>query len=82
MPLFELLNEFPQEAHPADPVPLGSDIPKEMNIFFRNIEAFLPEGKTLADLTPKELEKIKLQYRFDYYRPGVYQGITGFGFMV
>ena len=61
------------------PIDSWSEIPKEWDIFFREIEAFLPEGKTLDDLTPEELKKIRSQYRFDPMRPGVYQGLTGIG---
>jgi hypothetical protein len=82
MPLYNPLDGFPQEFPPSPPVELGSEIPEEMDIFYRTIEAFLPDGKELEDLTPEELNKIKAQYRFDHYRPGVYQGITGFGNMV
>ena len=56
-----------------------SVIPKRLDIYFRSIESFLPEGKTMDDLTPEEYERIKSQYRFSPYRPGIYQGITGFG---
>ena len=55
------------------------EIPKELDIFFRQLSVFLPEGKTLEDLTPIELAKIKAQYRFDALRPGLYQQITGIG---
>jgi len=54
-------------------------VPKEMNIFFRNAQSFLPEGKTFDDLTPSEKKKVKNQYRFSPYRPGIYQAITGIG---
>jgi hypothetical protein len=82
VPLYNPIEYFAQEAPPTEPVELGSEIPEEMDIFYRTIEAFLPEGKTLNDLTPEELAKVKAQYRFDCLRPGVYQGITGFGYMV
>jgi hypothetical protein len=72
---------FTKNSPPADPVYLASEVPKEMDIFFRTIDAFLPEGKTLEELTPQELNKLKNQMRFDPYRPGVYQGITGIGRM-
>jgi hypothetical protein len=66
------------ECPPPDPVPNNQDIPKdELDIFFRDIKQFLPPGKTFADLTPEELELVKNRYRFDYYRPGQYQGVTG-----
>jgi hypothetical protein len=58
-------------------------VPKgDMDVFQRSIEQFLPLGKTFEDLTDKEKEQIKRQYRFDYYKPGVYQGITGLGIML
>jgi hypothetical protein len=52
------------------------DVSREMDIFQRSEEQFLPPGKDFKDLTPKELEHLKRRYRFDYYKPGVYQGIT------
>ena len=61
-------------------VDTGDEIPKEMNIFFRNEASFLPEGKTSFDeLTPEELQLLKSRYRFSPFRPGIYQGITGMG---
>lgn len=53
-----------------------SEVPNEMNVFQRSELDFLPEGKTLEDLTAQELIHLRRQYRFDYYKPGVYQGIT------
>lgn len=53
-------------------------IPKEMDIFYRNEYAFLPAGKTFAELTPEEAKLLENQYRFDPMRPGEYQGVTGF----
>ena len=75
-------NKFQKESKVESKVSLSSEIPKEMDIFYRTIEAFLPEGKTLEDLTPEELNKVKSQYRFDPMRPGIYQGISGFGNMI
>ena len=54
-------------------------VPKEFNIFFRSENQFLPEGKTFDDLTEEEKKDVQNKYRFDPYRPGVYQGITGYG---
>lgn len=67
---------------PANPVDTSQEIPKELDIFFRQESAFLPEGKELSDLTPKELSKLRAQYRFDPMRPGLYQTITGFQGMI
>ena len=67
---------------PQESIGTVSEIPKDMDIFYRYIQEFLPAGKTINDLTPEELEKVKNQYRFDPYKPGVYQGITGFGNMM
>lgn len=53
------------------------DIPKALDIFYKGEQAFLPEGKTFDDLTPEELRRLKSQYRFSPFRPGIYQGITG-----
>jgi len=65
-----------------EPIETNEEIPKELNIFFRSENAFLPEGKTLADLTSDELKQLRAKYRFDPYKPGLYQTITGFGKMV
>jgi len=86
MGLFQPLsfNPIPVTPHNTDaPIPNNQDIPKnEMDIFFRNINSFIPEGKTWDQLTHEEKKKAMDQYRFDYMRPGIYQGITGFGKMV
>ena len=58
------------------------EIPDEMNIFFRDIDSFIPEGKTFDELTDDEKSKVQNRYRFDPLRPGIYQGITGFGNMI
>ena len=52
-------------------------VPKELDIFYKNEHAFLPEGKTFSDLTKKEAKKLKLQYRFSPFRPGIYQTLSG-----
>jgi hypothetical protein len=52
------------------------DVSYEMNVFQRTESQFLPPGKDFSDLTEEELIHLKRQYRFDYYKPGVYQGIT------
>lgn len=74
--------EFTADVKP-DPVtiPNNQDLPKEMDIFYKAEVDFLPPGKTLKDLTPEELALLQSQYRFSPYRPGMYQGITGFGCM-
>jgi hypothetical protein len=59
-----------------------SDVTKEMDIFQRAEYQFLPPGKTFDDLTAEESAQLKRQYRFDYYKPGMYQGITGLGIMM
>lgn len=61
-----------------DPTFNPQDIPKELDIFYRNEADFLPEGKTFAELTPEEERRLKSQYRFSPLRPGLYQSITGF----
>lgn len=62
--------------------PDNLNIPKEMNIFQRTESEFLPDGKKFEDLTEEELNQLKQQYKYDYYRPGVYQAITGLGNMM
>lgn len=55
----------------------NQDLPKDEDIFYRDESEFLPEGKTFDTLTEKELKELKNKYRFDYLRPGCYQGVTG-----
>ena len=81
MALFNIL-EFSNESSAEEPVFNPEIIPEELDIFYRQIKAFLPEGKTLEDLTPEELAKARAQYRFDPMRPGIYQGISGFQGMI
>ena len=54
-------------------------VPKEFNIFYRSENQFLPPGKTFDDLTEEEKIEVQAKYRFDPYRPGLYQSITGYG---
>jgi len=62
------------------PVDNGQDVPKEMDIFYRNESAFIPEGKKFEDLTQREQQIVKSRYRFDPMKPGIYGAITGIGF--
>ena len=55
------------------------EVPNELNIFMRTESSFLPPGKTWNDLTPEERQEVELKYRFDCFKPGMYQTITGFG---
>jgi hypothetical protein len=82
MSLYEPSALFPAGKPRGKAVDNGEEIPKEWDVFYKSMEAFLPAGKTIDDLTPEELKKIKSQYRFDPYSPGIYQGITGFGHML
>lgn len=77
MSLFKHISINKTENKKTDKISLSSEIPKEMDIFYRTIDAFIPEGKTIDDLTEKEIELIKNKYRFDPMRPGIYQGISG-----
>lgn len=56
---------------------LLAEIPKELDIFYRDEKEFLPEGKTFEDLTEEEMEALRLKYRFSPLRPGIYQTLTG-----
>lgn len=80
-----LLQPLPCQIIPVqDPpaIPNNQDLPRdEMDIFFRNIQAFIPEGKTWEQCTPEEKKKAQDQYRFDPMRPGCPQGISGIGGM-
>jgi len=82
MPLYPQVDDFRKENPRTAPVSLASEIPKDMDIFYRSFDNFIPEGKKLEDLTKEELDIVKNRYRFDHYRPGVYQGITGFAHML
>ena len=81
MSLYKNMN-FAKNTSATTTVMNTSEIPKEMDIFYRKITAFLPEGKKLEDLSPKERKEIENRYRFDPLRPGQYQGITGMKGMV
>jgi len=62
---------------PGEPkVDTYDDVSHSMDVFQRTEEQFLPPGKDFEDLTEKELLHLKHQYRYDYYKPGVYQAIT------
>jgi len=82
MPLYNSLDAFQTQPLAEHTVDTRDEIPKELNIFYRNESAFLPEGKKIEDLTPEELAKLKAQYRFDYFVPGLYQTLTGIGKMI
>ena len=55
----------------------SQDIPKEMDIFCRFENAFFDPNKTFDELSLEEQEMVRLRYRFDPFKPGIYQGITG-----
>ena len=59
------------------PIQTASIVPNELDIFSKGEQQFLPDGKTFAELTPAEEKRLKSQYRFSPFRPGIYQGITG-----
>ena len=63
-------------------VPVGCQVPKEMDIFFRDEKSFLPKGKMFEDLTDEELKKLKSQYRFSPFIPGIPQTLSGFNRMI
>ena len=78
----DMLDFMPGQPDKAEnPVFNTEVIPEELDIFFKNEADFLPEGKTINELTPQELATLRSQYRFSPFRPGIYQGITGFGNM-
>lgn len=56
-----------------------TETPKDMDIFYRTEDQFLPEGKDWDDLTKEELKIARNRYRFDYLKPGYYQAISGIG---
>ena len=59
-------------------IPVYQGIPKnQLDIFYRDIKAFIPEGKTWETMTKEEQTVAASKYRFEYMLPGVYQGITG-----
>ena len=72
--------DFTPDSSPIT-VPNNQDITKgEADVFYRAEQAFLPPGKNFSDLTPEELEELKIKYRFDYLRPSTYQGTTAVDF--
>lgn len=79
MPLPNLLHFQPDGTNydRTNAVETSSDIPKEFAIFARTENQFLPPGKTWADLTPEELIIARGRYRFDPFKPGIYQSISG-----
>lgn len=77
MPLIPQIQQFAEGSTPNPPIDNGMTVPNELDIFFRNENEFLPPGKTFKDLTEQEKKDLINKYRFDVYRPGQYQGITG-----
>jgi len=73
-----MLDFTPGQPPPDTPTFNPQIIPKELDIFFRNEADFLPEGKEFTDLTPEEERRLRSQYRFSPFRPGLYQVISGF----
>ena len=73
------VNDVSDVVNPVIPSGTPSDVPKELSIFMRTEEQFLPTGKTWSDLSPEEKQSVLNRYRFDPYKPGIYQGITGYG---
>jgi hypothetical protein len=75
---------------PQNPFPKGtkkvtkfsSEVPKELDIFFRSEPAFYPKGKMLEDMTLEEKKKAQEKYRFDPMRTGIYQTLSGLGKMI
>jgi len=76
------MGKFTRGSEESPNVETNDEIPKDMDVFQRSEAQFLPEGKSFEDLTKEELKELRRRYRFDYYKPGVYQGITGYGFML
>ena len=77
MPLLNLQNFIAQDHE--ETVDTASEVPKEFDIFMRTESEFLPPGKTFDDLTPEELERLKGQYRFDPFKPGIPQTLSWIG---
>ena len=72
--------DFMPNSPPQDvPIGNGQDLPKDLDIFYKDESEFLPEGKTFADLTPEEARIVQNKYRFSCLRPGMYQAISGMG---
>jgi hypothetical protein len=61
----------------SDPIFNVESIPKEMDIYFKSEQSFLPDGKTFSELTPEEEARLRSQYRFSPFKPGIYQTLTG-----
>ena len=77
-------NLIPKNAFPKGSkrvVKFSSEVPKELDIFFRMEPTFFPKGKQLEDMSDEEKKVSKNKYRFDPYKPGIYQTLTGLGNM-
>lgn len=76
--MIDFIPDIPTE----EGVTTNAEIPKDLDIFYRVESQFLPPGKTFKNLTPEEQETVRNKYRFDPYKPGIYQTITGYDFMI
>lgn len=62
---------------PDTKVETNDAISKDMDVFFRGENEFLPPGQTWDTLTIEDKKLIQARYRFDPMRPGIYQTMTG-----
>lgn len=74
--------DFTPDSSPKVTIPNNQDLPKDLDIFYKSEQDFLPPGKTFRDLTEEEMKVLQSQYRFSPYRPGQYQNVTAFGVMI
>jgi len=56
-----------------------SNVPKEMDVYWKPFNEYLPDGVEYDSLSDKDKKLIKDRYRFAFLRPGKYQAITGIG---
>jgi len=56
-----------------------SDVPQQMDVYWRPFSEFLPEGVDFDTLSEEDKKLVKDRYRFAFLRPGKYQSITGIG---
>ena len=56
-----------------------SNVPKEMDVYWKPFSEYLPDGIDYDLLSDKDKKLVKDRYRFAFLRPGKYQSITGIG---
>lgn len=79
--MYKFLN-FNPDVQSNPPLDTNKDVPCQIEIYSKSLEEFFPNGKTWDEMTEEEKTKAKNQYRFQSFRPGRYQMLTGFRGMI